>query len=317
MPVPPVPRRPLAADARRPPGIPPVPATRKVRATAEGTVPARLVLQPTIALGTRLQRLAAVLAADRSTFAHWQPLPARGARHLRMPAVRVVRTAVEDLVELSRGARDAREAGLVQHPVHGPGSHYWAPAAGGKVCRANPTQFGRAIGEVGIEMIPSYSTKSRGRSQRWFGTVQGRLPRELALGGITGTSDANGLSSRVVLAADEPAVRRSPSGDAAGPEAKTLVTTGRGAGICGPDGTSVPWRTRSSKLSTSAGVPVTNYAHASIRFRRFASRSDRIGSLDRAASTASRYRRADGRAIRAGRCSRHTPWRRPTQWFGG
>ena len=150
----------------------------------------------------------------------------------------LLRGGGEDLVELSRGARDAREAGLVQHPVHGPGSHYWAPAAGGKVCRANPTQFGRAIGELGIEMIPSYSTKSRGRSQRWFGTVQGRLPRELALGGITGTSDANGLSSRVVLAADEPAVRRSPSGDTAGPEAKTLVTTGRGAGICGPDGTS-------------------------------------------------------------------------------
>ena len=40
-------------------------------------------------------------------------------------------------------------------------------------------------------MIGSYSPEARGRSERWFGTVQGRLPRELAHEGIAGMADAN------------------------------------------------------------------------------------------------------------------------------
>ena len=72
------------------------------------------------------------------------------------------------------------------------GSHYWrTPEAGGKVDRDNPTQFGRAMGELGIEMIPSYSPEARGRSERFFGTVQGRLPQELLAEGIAGMADAN------------------------------------------------------------------------------------------------------------------------------
>ncbi len=67
------------------------------------------------------------------------------------------------------------------------GSHYWhTPKAGGQVDKGNPTQFGRAMAELGIEMIPSYSPEARGRSERWFGTVQGRLPQELALEGSRG-----------------------------------------------------------------------------------------------------------------------------------
>jgi hypothetical protein len=38
------------------------------------------------------------------------------------------------------------------------GSHYWTtPQAGGKVDKAHPTQFGRALRQLGIEMIPAYS----------------------------------------------------------------------------------------------------------------------------------------------------------------
>ena len=34
------------------------------------------------------------------------------------------------------------------------GSHYWhTPEAGGKVDKANPTQFGRALNQLGIELI--------------------------------------------------------------------------------------------------------------------------------------------------------------------
>ena len=47
------------------------------------------------------------------------------------------------------------------------GSHYWfTPDAGGKADRAHPTQFGRAMRQLGVEMIPAYSPEARGRSVR-------------------------------------------------------------------------------------------------------------------------------------------------------
>jgi len=72
------------------------------------------------------------------------------------------------------------------------GSHYWlTPEAGGKVDRDRPTQFGRAMAQLGIEMIPAYSPEARGRSERVFGTHQDRLVKELAAEGITTMSAAN------------------------------------------------------------------------------------------------------------------------------
>ena len=72
------------------------------------------------------------------------------------------------------------------------GSHYWlTPNAGGKVDKQNLTQFGRALKHLGIEMIAAYSPQARGRSERAFRTHQGRLPKELALAGITGIEEAN------------------------------------------------------------------------------------------------------------------------------
>jgi hypothetical protein len=45
------------------------------------------------------------------------------------------------------------------------GSHYWtAKQAGGKVASNEPTQFGRAMQQLGIEMIAAYSPEARGRS---------------------------------------------------------------------------------------------------------------------------------------------------------
>jgi len=72
------------------------------------------------------------------------------------------------------------------------GSHYWhTPEAGGKVDKTNPTQFGRAMKQLGIEMIAAYSPQARGRSERAFGTHQGRLPNELKLQGINTIEAAN------------------------------------------------------------------------------------------------------------------------------
>ena len=71
-------------------------------------------------------------------------------------------------------------------------SHYWhTPEAGGKVNRDNPTQVGRALKQLGIELIPAYSPEARGRSERMFGTLQKRLPQELRLAGITTMDAAN------------------------------------------------------------------------------------------------------------------------------
>ena len=53
------------------------------------------------------------------------------------------------------------------------------------------TQVGRAMKELGVQMIPAYSPQARGRSERNFGTWQGRLPQELRLAGITTVEGAN------------------------------------------------------------------------------------------------------------------------------
>lgn len=61
------------------------------------------------------------------------------------------------------------------------GSHYWhTPEAGGKVDRRHLTQFGRAMQQLGVEMIAAYSPEARGRSERMFRTHQDRLTKELA-----------------------------------------------------------------------------------------------------------------------------------------
>lgn len=79
-------------------------------------------------------------------------------------------------------------------------SHYWhMPEAGGKV--DNPTQVGRALSQLGIELIPAYSPEAGGRSERMFGTLQKRLPQELRLAGITDMAEANRFLKEVYLPA--------------------------------------------------------------------------------------------------------------------
>jgi transposase len=70
------------------------------------------------------------------------------------------------------------------------GSHFWlTPKVGGKVDYHRRTQVGRALHELGVQMIPAYSPEARGRSERNFSTWQGRLPQELRLQRI-GTLEA-------------------------------------------------------------------------------------------------------------------------------
>jgi len=82
------------------------------------------------------------------------------------------------------------------------GSHYWfTPKEGGKVSKTQLTQFGRAMNQLGIQMIAAYSPEARGRSERAFQTHQDRLVKELALHGITDMDAANQYLARVYLPA--------------------------------------------------------------------------------------------------------------------
>lgn len=98
-----------------------------------------------------------------------------------------------------RGVKHTLEAkGLFCSLYTDRGSHYWhTEQAGGKVDKKNLTQFGRAMKQLGIEMIAAYSPEARGRSERAFATHQGRLPKELALAGITDMEQANGYLAEV------------------------------------------------------------------------------------------------------------------------
>ncbi len=92
-----------------------------------------------------------------------------------------------------RGLQEVIEThGLFSSLYTDRGSHYWyTEAAGGKVDRIRLTQVHRALQQLGITLIPAYSPEARGRSERVFRTLQDRLPKELALAGITERAAAN------------------------------------------------------------------------------------------------------------------------------
>lgn len=99
----------------------------------------------------------------------------------------------EGTVSSFQGVREVIELkGLFCSFYSDRGTHYWnTPEAGGKVDKVNLTQFGRALKQLGIEMIPAYSPEARGRSERAFRTHQDRLPKELKQQGITTMEEAN------------------------------------------------------------------------------------------------------------------------------
>lgn len=80
------------------------------------------------------------------------------------------------------------------------GSHYFiTPKAGGKIDKSRQTQFARALSQLGIDLIAAYSPQARGRSERMFRTLQGRLPQELSLAGIQAIEEANRYLDEVFI----------------------------------------------------------------------------------------------------------------------
>src|SRR6202167_6497089 len=76
-----------------------------------------------------------------------------------------------------RGLREVIEVkGLFCALYSDRGSHFFVtPKAGEPVDKQRLTQVGRALKELGVQMIAAYSPQARGRSERSFGTWQGRL----------------------------------------------------------------------------------------------------------------------------------------------
>ena len=99
----------------------------------------------------------------------------------------------EGILSSFRGLREViGTKGLFSSLYADRGSHDWLPEeAGGKVDRLRLTQVHRALQQLGVTLIPAYSPEARGRSERAFRTLQDRLPKELALAGITEMAAAN------------------------------------------------------------------------------------------------------------------------------
>ncbi len=127
-----------------------------------------------------------------------------------------------------RGLQEVMETkGLFSSLYTDRGSHYWhTDEAGGKVGKIRLTQVHRALQQLGVTLIPAYSPEARGRSERAFRTLQDRLPKELALAGITEMAAANQyLSTRFLPAHNQRfAVPASEAGTAFVPWSGTHLT---------------------------------------------------------------------------------------------
>lgn len=89
----------------------------------------------------------------------------------------------------------------------------WAfvtPKATGPVDKTRLTQVGRALQQLGIEHIPSYSPQARGRSERMNRTLQGRLVNELRVAKIRSVAAANRYLAEVYVPRHNATFRRPP-----------------------------------------------------------------------------------------------------------
>ena len=66
------------------------------------------------------------------------------------------------------------------------------PTVAEQLAGAEPmSQFGRALGELGVELIPAYSPQAKGRIERLFHTFQDRVIKEMRLAEVSTLEEAN------------------------------------------------------------------------------------------------------------------------------
>jgi len=66
--------------------------------------------------------------------------------------------------------------------------------------KANETQFGRAMSELGVNIIAARSPQAKGRIERLWETLQSRLPVEFEINGIKDADAANAFLSSYIFA---------------------------------------------------------------------------------------------------------------------
>jgi hypothetical protein len=88
--------------------------------------------------------------------------------------------------------------------------YFYTAKAGEAVDKSRRTQVGRALERLGIEHIAAYSPEARGRSERMFGTLQDRLPKELKLAGIYDVEATNRFIREVYVPAHNARFARPP-----------------------------------------------------------------------------------------------------------
>lgn len=156
------------------------------------------------------------------------------------------------------------------------GSHYFhTPKAGGKVDKQALSQVGRALAQLSIRHIAAYSPQARGRSERAFRTLQDRLPKELALAGITAPAAANrwlaesyipAHNARFALAPAEPGSAFTPAPEALWRDVLCLQEER----IVGNDNTV---RYRNLALQLPESPQRRHYVKASVRVHEYPDRS--------------------------------------------
>ena len=200
------------------------------------------------------------------------------------------------------------------------GSHFFVTVKEGeRVDKHRLTQVGRAMKELGIQMIAAYSPQARGRSERSFGTWQGRLPQELRLAGIATSEEANRfLRERYiqefngkfsVSAAEKGTAFRRPSRTDL-----NWVFTVQTERVVAKDNTvaigSRHWQIEKARFrNTLAGSTVTIHEHldgtVSIRYGphvvgRYTKEGEKLGSTQTATAPWKRWQRGSRRKPKAG-----------------
>jgi hypothetical protein len=69
----------------------------------------------------------------------------------------------------------------------------FVPPSRGDDAPQGPTQFGRALAELGMERSTAYSPQAKGRVERFFQLAQDRWVKEMRLAGVTTRAQANRL----------------------------------------------------------------------------------------------------------------------------
>ncbi|HEY2734319.1 MAG TPA: ISNCY family transposase [Polyangiales bacterium] len=106
------------------------------------------------------------------------------ARFVREEGTRTVLALMRELIE---------ERGTFGRLYTDRASHFVVtPTAGLEPDRTKKSQVERVLDDLGIELVCAFSPQARGRSERLWRTLQGRLPNELARADIHDYDAANG-----------------------------------------------------------------------------------------------------------------------------